>query len=403
MLLQDVLGYVQGIDFEVTAFQATNAADVGGLTLHTACGLNREKDCLDTACRPDTARRIAFWRWLFIDEVGMVSARLLAQVDLRIRGAVPAAAQWKYNDGGTCSSAAISDNCHRRKPASWPIFPSVDAAEQSSRKRCPRRSRAEHRLADRRSARAMQGRLSRHKTSNVIKASRTCSCSSPRPPSPPPNPPTASPAWAVTPPPRSWSRCAPAVFSRTTATISTAVPSKAATCRRTKSVRGNEWWTGPGTRACKRRSSSTPLSSCPTTMPSTRSTKTARWPTRNTPRPLWSGQWRKTQQARRRSKAQVCDKEAKIRWLQYHDMDTEGLPGMLPGHRHARGANAARGPLAEVPPEGPHGLRAFLGLEGQRPARRVVRLGPHATSPRPGKAFFAPAIIQVNRRTRQGT
>ena len=67
-------------------------SDVGGLTLHTACGLNREKDCLDTACRPDTARRIAFWRWLFLDEVGMVSARLLAQVDLRIRGAVPARA-----------------------------------------------------------------------------------------------------------------------------------------------------------------------------------------------------------------------------------------------------------------------------------------------------------------------
>ena len=101
MLLQDLLGYVQGIDFEVTAFQATNAADVGGLTLHTACGLNREKNCLDTACRPDTARRIAFWRWLLLDEVGMVSARLLAQVDLRIRGAVPAAAQWKYDDAGT--------------------------------------------------------------------------------------------------------------------------------------------------------------------------------------------------------------------------------------------------------------------------------------------------------------
>ena len=101
MLLQDLLGYVQGIDFEVTAFQATNAADVGGLTLHTACGLNREKDCLDTACRPDTARRIAFWRWLLVEEVGMVSARLLAQVDLRIRGAVPAAAQWKYDDADT--------------------------------------------------------------------------------------------------------------------------------------------------------------------------------------------------------------------------------------------------------------------------------------------------------------
>jgi len=28
--------------------------------------------------------------------------------------------------------------------------------------------------------------------------------------------------------------------------------------------------------------------------------------------------------------AQACDKEAKVRWLQYHDMDTEGLCGMLP-------------------------------------------------------------------------
>ena len=27
---------------------------------------------------------------------------------------------------------------------------------------------------------------------------------------------------------------------------------------------------------------------------------------------------------------QACDKEAKVRWLQYHDMDTEGLCGMLP-------------------------------------------------------------------------
>ena len=99
-LFQDLLGYVQGIDFEVTAFQATNAADIEGQTIHSACGLNREKDCLDTACRPDTARRIALWRWLLVDEAGMVSARLLAQTDLRIQGAVPAAAQWKHDAAG---------------------------------------------------------------------------------------------------------------------------------------------------------------------------------------------------------------------------------------------------------------------------------------------------------------
>ena len=142
----------------------------------------------------------------------------------------------------------------------------VDAAvEQSSRKRCPHRSRASPHLAVRRagphgafSARAMQGRLverGRDKTSNVIKASPVpFHVQAPAPPKPTPrHPPTASPA------PRSWSRCATAASRTTTATISTAVPSKAATCRRKKSVRGNEWWTGPGTRACKRRSSSTPL------------------------------------------------------------------------------------------------------------------------------------------------
>ena len=58
-LFQQLLGYVQGIDFQVTAFQATNVADISGQTLHQAFGLNRDKSCLDTTCRPDTARRIA--------------------------------------------------------------------------------------------------------------------------------------------------------------------------------------------------------------------------------------------------------------------------------------------------------------------------------------------------------
>ena len=96
-LFQQLLGYVQGIDFQVTAFQATNAADISGQTLHQAFGLNRDKSCLGTTCRPDTARRIALWRWLILDEVSMVSARLTAQVELRARSAVPTASQWKHD------------------------------------------------------------------------------------------------------------------------------------------------------------------------------------------------------------------------------------------------------------------------------------------------------------------
>ena len=96
-LFQQLLGYVQGIDFQVTAFQATNAADISGQTLHQAFGLNTDKNCLDTTCRPDTARRIALWRWLILDEVSMVSARLTAQVELRARSAVPTASQWKHD------------------------------------------------------------------------------------------------------------------------------------------------------------------------------------------------------------------------------------------------------------------------------------------------------------------
>ena len=99
-LFEHFLGYVQGIDFQFAAFQATNAADIRGETLHAACGLSKDRDCLDAACTPETARRIAHWRWLIADEVGMISARLLAQVEARTRSAVPKASQWKHDADG---------------------------------------------------------------------------------------------------------------------------------------------------------------------------------------------------------------------------------------------------------------------------------------------------------------
>ncbi|CAE7520218.1 anks1b, partial [Symbiodinium sp. CCMP2456] len=66
----------------------------------TAKRATKDRDCLDAACTPETARRIAHWRWLIADEVGMISARLLAQVEARTRSAVPKASQWKHDADG---------------------------------------------------------------------------------------------------------------------------------------------------------------------------------------------------------------------------------------------------------------------------------------------------------------
>ena len=87
----------------------------------------------------------------------------------------------------------------------------------------------------------------------------------------------------------------------------------------------------------------------PTTTPNTRSTRTAPrttaarpsrrsaglWPwTRRPPRfcrRRRGGSRRKVQGARGASlRTQECDKAARVRWLQYHDRDTENLSGMLP-------------------------------------------------------------------------
>ena len=41
-LFEEQLGYVQGIDYEVAAFQAVNAADIKGKTIRNVCGLSAD-------------------------------------------------------------------------------------------------------------------------------------------------------------------------------------------------------------------------------------------------------------------------------------------------------------------------------------------------------------------------
>ncbi|CAJ1385553.1 unnamed protein product, partial [Effrenium voratum] len=118
-LFEEQLGYAQGIDYEararessgsplrrrlaasqVTAFQAVNAADIRGRTLHNACGLGVDAAALDRAVSQEAAKRMSYWRWLVVDEVSMVNARLLAQVEQRLRAVVPSASQWKRGATG---------------------------------------------------------------------------------------------------------------------------------------------------------------------------------------------------------------------------------------------------------------------------------------------------------------
>ncbi|CAJ1328360.1 unnamed protein product, partial [Effrenium voratum] len=57
-LFEEQLGYAQGIDFEVAAFQAVNAADIRGRTLHNACGLGVDAAALDRAVGQEAAKRM---------------------------------------------------------------------------------------------------------------------------------------------------------------------------------------------------------------------------------------------------------------------------------------------------------------------------------------------------------
>ena len=88
-------GYQQGLQYEVLAFQNTNAAQIHGATLHSACGMNWNKDF-----SADASKRMATWRWVIIDEISLVSAYLLADMERRLQAAVPEVSAHKLGQDG---------------------------------------------------------------------------------------------------------------------------------------------------------------------------------------------------------------------------------------------------------------------------------------------------------------
>ena len=79
------------VQYQVVALQAVMADLLGGDTIHHALGIDPFES--STPAYPgkkmtDVARRVEHMRWMVIDEISMVSAPFLAEIDMRLRSVV---------------------------------------------------------------------------------------------------------------------------------------------------------------------------------------------------------------------------------------------------------------------------------------------------------------------------
>ena len=86
------LGWEQGVHYQVVTFQASSAQRIGGDTIHHSLGIAAGKkgagDDNGRTSQQTIAKRVSRWRWLIIDDISMVSAQLLADVDIKLRSAI---------------------------------------------------------------------------------------------------------------------------------------------------------------------------------------------------------------------------------------------------------------------------------------------------------------------------
>ena len=91
-LFEGILHWDISVNFQIVALQAVMADLLGGDTIHHACGIpvfsKGETHDEDLQRHMDVAKRVLQWRWLIIDEVSMVSAKLLAEMDVKLRRVV---------------------------------------------------------------------------------------------------------------------------------------------------------------------------------------------------------------------------------------------------------------------------------------------------------------------------
>ena len=92
-LFGKVLKWQVGVNYQVVALQAVMAELLGGDTIHHALGIpvytrKGETHEEDMQNQSRIAKAALQWRWLIIDEISMVSAKLLAQIDMKLRGVI---------------------------------------------------------------------------------------------------------------------------------------------------------------------------------------------------------------------------------------------------------------------------------------------------------------------------
>ena len=88
-LFEQVLHWDMGVQFQIVALQAVMAEILGGDTIHHALGIPAFKrgtaPSEDFQRHMDVAKKVLQWRWLIIDEISMVGAKLLAVLDMKLR------------------------------------------------------------------------------------------------------------------------------------------------------------------------------------------------------------------------------------------------------------------------------------------------------------------------------
>ena len=97
--LFELIGYDYGLDYEIVAFQAVNAADLQGKTIHGAFNF----DITASAGKPaseDAAKCMANWRWLILDEISLTDAKLFGKCEQRLQAVMPNANEWKRDGAG---------------------------------------------------------------------------------------------------------------------------------------------------------------------------------------------------------------------------------------------------------------------------------------------------------------
>ena len=104
-LFQEALGWEHGVQFVLLAFQNSMAAHIDGLTIHHWAGIpiNAEAGRSGTKDATKLSTRCQCLRFIIIDEISMVSAELLAQLDLILRKVVRARSGYRRR----CSDGSI--------------------------------------------------------------------------------------------------------------------------------------------------------------------------------------------------------------------------------------------------------------------------------------------------------